>query len=81
MAMKRDAFCRRTRREFIWESGAGFGAAALSSMLAADGVLTDTASAATEGGYNKRTPPRGSPWTQNGQASRFRPSAGAARQR
>ncbi len=26
-------FCRRTRREFLWESGGGFGAAALSGML------------------------------------------------
>ncbi len=26
-------FCRRTRREFLWESGGGFGAAALTGML------------------------------------------------
>lgn len=26
-------FCRRTRREFLWESGAGFGAVALSGLL------------------------------------------------
>ena len=26
-------FCRRTRREFIWETGCGFGAAALTSLL------------------------------------------------
>ncbi|MCC6493061.1 MAG: DUF1501 domain-containing protein [Pirellulales bacterium] len=30
-------FCRRTRREFLWEAGCGFGAAALASLLAADG--------------------------------------------
>ena len=32
-------FCGRTRREFLWESGCGFGAAALASLLAADGTL------------------------------------------
>ncbi|MEO9934895.1 MAG: DUF1501 domain-containing protein, partial [Rhodopirellula bahusiensis] len=39
-------FCGRTRREFVWETGCGFGAAALSSMLASDGLLPK-ASAAT----------------------------------
>lgn len=42
----RAAFCRRTRREFIWQAGAGFGATALSSMLAADGFFTSSANAA-----------------------------------
>ena len=32
-------FCGRTRREFLWESGCGFGAAALASLLSADGAL------------------------------------------
>ncbi len=32
-------FCRRTRREFLWEAGAGFGAAALTSLLSADGFF------------------------------------------
>ena len=31
-------FCRRTRREFLWESGAGFGALGLSGLLAGDGL-------------------------------------------
>ncbi len=31
-------FCGRTRREFLWESGCGFGAAALASLLAQDGM-------------------------------------------
>ncbi len=31
-------FCGRTRREFLWETGCGFGAAALASLLAGDGV-------------------------------------------
>ncbi|MCA9259933.1 MAG: DUF1501 domain-containing protein, partial [Planctomycetales bacterium] len=30
-------FCRRTRREFVWEAGCHFGAAALASLLARDG--------------------------------------------
>lgn len=32
-------FCRRTRREFLWEAGAGFGAAALTSLLSTDGFF------------------------------------------
>jgi hypothetical protein len=35
-------FCGRTRREFLWEAGGGFGAAALASLLSADGVLAGT---------------------------------------
>ncbi|TWU56529.1 hypothetical protein Poly51_24400 [Rubripirellula tenax] len=38
-------FCGRTRREFVWESGAGFGAAALSSLLSGDGFFGSTAAA------------------------------------
>src|SRR5262245_26077200 len=30
-------FCRRTRREFLWEIGGGFGAVALTGILARDG--------------------------------------------
>jgi hypothetical protein len=41
-------FCGRTRREFLWESGCGFGAAALASLLARDGfALTTQASSAS----------------------------------
>ncbi len=36
----RDSFCRRTRREFMWQSGAGFGAVALTDMLSRDGFLS-----------------------------------------
>ncbi|MEM6365829.1 MAG: DUF1501 domain-containing protein, partial [Planctomycetota bacterium] len=32
-------FCRRTRREFLWQGGAGFGAAAIADLLQNDGVL------------------------------------------
>ncbi len=41
---KRD-FCGRTRREFLWETGCGFGAAALTSLLSLDGFFTRTAAA------------------------------------
>ena len=33
-------FCGRTRREFIWQTGGGFGAAALASMLSHDGFFS-----------------------------------------
>ncbi|MGB7327424.1 MAG: DUF1501 domain-containing protein [Rubripirellula sp.] len=42
---KRTGFCGRTRREFIWQSGAGFGAAAMSSMLSRDGFFSGSANA------------------------------------
>ena len=41
-------FCGRTRREFLWETGCGFGAAALTSMLSADGFFAQKAEAATQ---------------------------------
>ena len=44
--MSRRNFCGRTRREFIWQSGAGFGATALASLLAQDGFLANQAVAA-----------------------------------
>jgi hypothetical protein len=46
---KRNGFCGRTRREFIWQTGAGFGAAALASMLTRDGF--DAGISAGESGY------------------------------
>ncbi|MSR58289.1 MAG: DUF1501 domain-containing protein [Planctomycetaceae bacterium] len=39
-------FCRRTRREFLWEAGGGFGSMALTAMLSGDGFLARQASAA-----------------------------------
>src|SRR4051794_744035 len=40
-------FCGRTRREFLWETGAGFGAAALTSILSLDGCFTRSAAASS----------------------------------
>lgn len=39
-------FCRRTRREFLWQSGAGFGSVALSGLLDGDGFFPSQALAA-----------------------------------
>lgn len=39
-------FCRRTRREFLWQTGGGFGAVALSSLLGQDDFFRTTATAA-----------------------------------
>jgi hypothetical protein len=44
----RGTFCRRTRREFLWETGCGFGAAALASLLAGDGFFAERAAASTQ---------------------------------
>jgi len=40
--MPRSQFCGRTRREFLWQTGAGFGALALTEMLSRDGFFTST---------------------------------------
>jgi hypothetical protein len=44
---ERKNFCGRTRREFLWETGCGFGAAALTSLLSADGFFAKPAQGAT----------------------------------
>lgn len=38
-----NAFCRRTRREFLWETGAGFGALGLTGLLNSDPLLANEA--------------------------------------
>jgi hypothetical protein len=45
-------FCGRTRREFLWETGCGFGAAALTSLLTGDGFLPRAAAASVPHGGN-----------------------------
>ncbi|MFP6614266.1 MAG: DUF1501 domain-containing protein, partial [Pirellulales bacterium] len=42
----RGSFCRRTRREFLWQAGGGFTALPLISMLSEDGFLDKQAAAA-----------------------------------
>ncbi|MSU36163.1 MAG: DUF1501 domain-containing protein [Pedosphaera sp.] len=43
-------FCRRTRREFLWEAGAGFTGLALTGLLGSDSFFTSTANAAPASG-------------------------------
>lgn len=38
-------FCNRTRREFLWQTGGGFGAAALAGMLGGDGFFNSAQAA------------------------------------
>jgi hypothetical protein len=40
-------FCGRTRREFLWETGCGFGAAALTTLLSIDGFFARPAKASS----------------------------------
>jgi len=40
MSISRNQFCGRTRREFLWETGAGFTGVALASQLEQDGFFT-----------------------------------------
>ena len=53
-------FCNRTRREFVWQSGAGFGAAALTSMLGGSffGRAAASETAATEADAGNPLSPR-----------------------
>jgi Protein of unknown function (DUF1501) len=43
---KRGSFCRRTRREFLWEAGGAFTSVALTGLLAGDGFIGRQARAA-----------------------------------
>ncbi len=42
------SFCRRTRREFLWEAGAGFTGVALTGLLSRDGFFNRAAAAEPE---------------------------------
>jgi len=55
---RRGSFCGRTRREFLWQTGAGFASAALTGMLDGDGFLASQAVAAdgVSGYINPLTP-------------------------
>lgn len=50
-------FCRRTRREFLWETGCGFGALGLTSLLNGDGFF-DTKAKAAEAKFANPMAPR-----------------------
>src|SRR5215467_13059564 len=49
-------FCRRTRREFLWEAGAGFTGVALTGLLAADGFFNRAAAASARQPANPLAP-------------------------
>src|SRR5881394_3791967 len=42
------SFCHRTRREFLWEAGAGFTGLALTGLLSADGFFYAGRAAASQ---------------------------------
>ena len=44
----RNSFCGRTRRELLWETGAGFTSVALTSLLSSDGFFGGSRAAAAE---------------------------------
>ena len=46
----RSCFCGRTRREFLWEAGAGFTGLALTGLLSLDGFFAQSAAAADQTG-------------------------------
>ncbi|GAB5402652.1 MAG: DUF1501 domain-containing protein [Aureliella sp.] len=45
-------FCGRTRREFLWQTGAGFGSVGLTSLLSEDGFFGGQAHAGTDAADN-----------------------------
>ena len=49
-------FCGRTRREFLWEAGAGFTSLGLADLLTRDGFFGKTASAETSSKINPLAP-------------------------
>lgn len=44
-----NGLCKKTRREFLWEAGAGFTGLALTGMLSADGFFAQSAHASNNG--------------------------------
>jgi len=54
-------FCRRTRREFLWEAGAGFTGVALAGLLSRDGFFNKAAAAEAERRFANPLAPKPSP--------------------
>ena len=61
MTDERGAFCRRTRREFLWEAGAGFTGVALTGLLSLDGFFNKAAAAEVEHKFANPLAPKPSP--------------------
>lgn len=55
------AFCRRTRREFLWEAGAGFTGLALTGLLSQDGFFAAEPSPASSANPLAPRPPHFAP--------------------
>lgn len=51
-------FCQRTRREFLWEAGAGFTGAALAGLMSLDGFFASGVRASTGGQFSNPLAPR-----------------------
>lgn len=51
-------FCGRTRREFLWQTGAGFGGTALSGILQRDGFLSSRLLAKDDSGHRNPLAPK-----------------------
>lgn len=54
-------FCHRTRREFLWQSGAGFGATALTALLSGEGFFARAAVGASTSAHPSPLAPRPAP--------------------
>jgi hypothetical protein len=54
----RNTFCGRTRREFLWQVGGGFGSVALTGMLSQDGFFGNRAQAAEEPAFANPLAPK-----------------------
>jgi hypothetical protein len=52
-----NTFCRRTRREFLWQAGAGFTGVALAGLLDGDGFFKNRAAAATVAAQSLKSNP------------------------
>jgi hypothetical protein len=51
-----NTFCNRTRREFLWQAGAGFTSLGLTGLLASDGFFNQAAAAESQSFANPLTP-------------------------
>lgn len=54
-------FCGRTRREFLWQAGGGFGAVALSGLLGSDWFAKQAVAADGRSGYTNPLAPKAPP--------------------
>src|SRR5271167_605171 len=62
---RRGDFCRRTRREFLWEAGAGFAGLALTSLLSRDGFFANAGQMPTAANPLALRPPHFAPKAKN----------------